>query len=146
METPRGTVVSVATRGDRLVATVEVDVSTVCARCAAGRGCGAGLLTGTGSTRQIEALADAGQHLSPGDRVDVSLEPRSILRAAFIAYGFPLAGALAGAAIAYGLSLRDTGASVLSLVGVIFGAALSRQHLKQPACLGRYEPTVSKVI
>ena len=46
MDTPKGTVVSVMTRGDRFVATVNVDVSAVCARCAAGRGCGAGLLIG----------------------------------------------------------------------------------------------------
>jgi positive regulator of sigma E activity len=146
MDTPRGTVVSVMTRGDRLVATVDVDVSNVCARCAAGKGCGAGLLIGSGSTRHIEATVGPDLRLAPGDTVEVRLEPRSILHAAFVAYGAPLVGALIAAAIAYGLSLGDVEAASASLVGVAVGMFAGRLYLKRPECLRRFEPTVSSVL
>ena len=146
MESPRGTVVSLMTRGSEFVATIDVDVKAACARCAAGKGCGAGLLTGTGPTRRIEAVAGQGIRLQPGDTVEVSLKPRNILHAAFVAYGAPLAGALTAAAIAYGLSFGDVEAAAASLVGMAAGMVLSRLYLNRPACLSRFKPTVSKVI
>lgn len=137
---------SVMTRGDRIVATIGVDVSTVCARCAAGKGCGAGLLIGAGATRHVEAVAGRELRLSPGDTVEVRLAPRSILHAALVAYGAPLAGALTAAAVAYGLSFGDVEAAAASLAGLAVGMFVSRLYLKKPACLSRFEPTVSKVI
>lgn len=146
METPRGTVVSLVTRGRDRVATIDVDVAAVCARCAAGKGCGAGLLTGSGPRRRIEAIAGEELRLQPGDTVEVSLEPRSILHAAFVAYGAPLVGALAAAAIAYGLSFGDVEAAAASLIGIATGMFASRLYLGRRACLERFEPSVSRVL
>ncbi len=146
METPRGTVVSLVTRENDRVATIDVDVAAVCARCAAGKGCGAGLLAGTGPKRRIEAVAGHELGLRPGDTVELSLEPRSLLYASFVAYGAPLIGALSAAAIAYALSFGDAEAAAASLAGVVAGVVFSRLYLGRRACLNRFEPTVSRVL
>ena len=57
-----------------------MDRAAVCARCAAGRGCGAGLL---GSTRQpavIEARVSEGIALRTGDRVRLEFVAAEMLR------------------------------------------------------------------
>ena len=88
MDHPRGTVVLLE-RGDTeaVRAFVDVDRSVACPRCAAGKGCGAGILDVTSRTRRVEASVPEGMVLAVGDRVAVSLLPENLLAAASIAYG-----------------------------------------------------------
>jgi positive regulator of sigma E activity len=103
-------------------------------------------LIGSGATRQVEATIGPDLRPEPGDTVEVSLEPHSVLHAAFVAYGAPLVGALTAAAIAYGLSFGDVEAAAASLIGVALGMFAGRLYLNRPACLSRFEPTVSRVL
>ena len=105
METPTGTVVSLTNRAGDLRAVIEVDVAAVCPRCAAGKGCGAGILGAGRGNRRVEVAVDPDLHLGEGDEVQLTLAPDSILRASVIVYGIPMLGALIAAALAYGLSL-----------------------------------------
>lgn len=142
METPTGTVVSIADRAGELRAIIDVDVAAACPRCAAGKGCGAGILGAGQGTRRVEIVIDPDRGLSEGDQVRLTLAPDSILRAAIIIYGIPLLGAVVGAAAAYGLSFGDLGAAIAALAGLGAGLLVSRQRLNRAACLREFMPTI----
>jgi positive regulator of sigma E activity len=144
MDNPTGRVVSLVDKRRGARAVVEVDVAAACPRCAAGKGCGAGLLQ-PGGRRQIEVMVPDGVHPRVNDRVEVSLAPRNLLQAAVTVYGFPLTGGLAGAAFAYAFVLGDTAAAVAALLGVAAGFAAGRWRLRQGACLGRFTPTIERL-
>ncbi len=82
--------------------------------------------------------------MSEGDLVELSLPPDNLLRAAVLVYGLPLAGAIGGAALAYGSGLGDAGAALLALAGVAVGLAAGRMRLRREACLRHFVPTIGK--
>lgn len=144
MDNPKGKVVSLVDRADGVRAIVNVEVAVACPRCAQGKGCGGGLLTGSDSDRQIEATIRSGLDIAENDFVEISLAPDNLLRAAAIVYGLPMLGALAGAAVAYALSLGDAAAAVAALLGLCFGIAVGRRRLRRTDCLRRFVPSVEK--
>jgi positive regulator of sigma E activity len=146
MDNPSGTVVSLVDHGDSARAVVAVEVAAACPRCAAGKGCGAGLLTGTGGVRQVEAIISSGLDLADGDIVEISLAPDNLLRAAVIVYGIPMLGAAVGALVAFGGSLGDAAAAGAALLGLGCGLAISRWRLRQDSCLSQFVPTVERRI
>ncbi len=142
MDSPVGRIVSVAPGH----ATVLVDAALVCARCAAGKGCGAGLLTGASRSRLIDVSVTPGMDLKPGDDVRLTLAPSHLLRAAVLAYGMPLAGVIIALGIAWIMSrtLNDVLAVVLAICGLVAGALFGRHFLNQDDCLKNLVPTVSE--
>ncbi len=126
MDTPTGTLISVAGRDG--LARVRVDEPAACARCAAGRGCGAGIFARQRAGDVIEArvLSDG---LEAGMAVDILLEDGGLWRAAVVGYGYPLLGALGGAAA--GMSAGDTGVAVGALAGIAAGLLVSRARLRR---------------
>jgi positive regulator of sigma E activity len=145
MDNPKGRVVSLVDSADGVRAIVNVDVAAACPRCAAGKGCGAGLLTGSGGDRQVEATIPSGLDIAENDVVEISLAPDNLLRAAVIVYGLPMLGAVAAAAIAYVFSLGDAAAAVAALSGLGLGFAVSRWRLRRTACLRRFIPSVERL-
>jgi len=127
-------------------AVVGIDVAAACPRCAAGKGCGAGLLADAGRQRQVEATVIEGLQLHEGDLVEVALAPDNLLRAALIVYGLPMAGAILAALLAYALSLGDVGAAAAALAGLTLGLLLGRWRLRREACLSRFVPVIEKII
>ena len=97
MDNPTGTIHSLVADVHGARAIVEVDLSTACPRCAAGKGCGAGLLVGSSRLRQVEAAIGPGMVLAEGDSVEISLASSNLLQAALIVYGLPLFGAIGAA-------------------------------------------------
>ncbi|MCH8306888.1 MAG: hypothetical protein E2O63_04020 [Gammaproteobacteria bacterium] len=142
MDSPVGRIVSVAPGH----ATVMVDAALVCARCAAGKGCGAGLLTGASRSRLIDVSVTPGMDLKPGDDVRLTLAPSHLLRAAVLAYGMPLAGVIIALGIAWIMSrtLNDVLAVTLAICGLVAGALFGRHFLNQDDCLKNLVPTVSE--
>lgn len=142
MEQPRGKVISIAGQDPERRALVEVDAAAACSRCAQGRGCGAGLGGRAPSTRRVEAILSPGANVSSGDTVVIDLAPRSVLAAAGIVYGWPLAGAVAGAGFAYVAAYGDQAAAFAALAGLAAGALLVRRRLARSACLREFTPRV----
>ncbi len=142
MDSPVGRIVSIADG----YATVSVDAAAICARCAAGKGCGAGLLTGSNRTRLIEVQLSPGMDLDAGDEVKLTLAPAHLLRAASLAYGLPLGGIVIalGAAWFLNQSLDDLFAIALAIGGLLIGGFFSRHLLNKDACLKNLVPTVSE--
>jgi len=142
MENPKGRVLSLSNGADGARAIVSVEVAAACPRCAAGKGCGAGLITGAGRDRQVEAKIRPGLAVAENDLVEIALAPDNLLRAAAIVYGLPMLGAVAAAAIAYAFSLGDAAAALAALAGLACGLAVSRWRLQQGSCLRRFVPSV----
>jgi sigma-E factor negative regulatory protein RseC len=142
MESPVGRIVSIADGQ----ATVSVDAAEICARCAAGKGCGAGLLTGSKRTRLIEVQLSPGMEIAAGDEVKLSLAPSHLLRAAIFAYGLPLVGIVIALAIAsiMNQALDDQLAIALAISGLVVGGLLGRHFLNKDACLKNLVPTISE--
>jgi sigma-E factor negative regulatory protein RseC len=140
MQNPHGKIVALS--ADNSVATVVVQAESACARCAEGRGCGAGLLGGRGRESTIQASVDPNVDVSNGDSVSIALQPKSILKASFVVYGYPLLGAVAGAAIAWQSNLSDWAAAMATLAGIGAGRAVARNRLAATSCLRDFTPVV----
>ena len=93
--------------------------------------------------RQVDALIGPGVDVRKGDEVRIELAPDSLLRAAWIVYGLPLVGALAGAGTAWLAGANDLGAAGAALGGVFMGVLSGRARLRRASCLQRFTPTVT---
>jgi sigma-E factor negative regulatory protein RseC len=124
-------------------ATVAVEAAA-CARCAAGRGCGAGLLQ-RGRTRLIQVRVADGLYLEPGDCVRLELEPLHLLRAAWLAYGLPLLAMVLSVAAATAMAdqTSDLGVVAFGAVGLAAGLIAGRRILRRDGCLQHLTPVVS---
>jgi sigma-E factor negative regulatory protein RseC len=142
MSDPQGRILDVLRASDGVRVVIEVEAEAVCARCAEGRGCGAGVFSGATKVRRLEASVPQGLEVESGDIVRLSLAPEHLLRAASIVYGLPLTGAAAGATAAYALGLGDAGAAILALSGVAAGLWVGRRRLQRKECLATFTPTV----
>jgi len=145
MSNPTGRVLSLVDSPDGARAIVAMDDLPACPRCAAGKGCGAGVLAMRKGQRNVEARLPSGLVVTVADVVELSLAPDNVLRAAAIVYGIPMLGALAGAAIAYAARAGDAGAASAVLLGLAVGLFVSRQRLRRTDCLQRFTPTVEKL-
>ena len=140
MQTSLATVISVTHDS----ALVSIDATSACARCAAGKGCGAGILAGPDRSRRIEVALDSALSLRIGDQVRLSLHSSHLLRASVLAYGLPLAGIVlslaAGSWIIDGLG--DAQAVLIALPGYLAGYAAGRYLLRRDNCMERMVPTI----
>ncbi|MFQ5609204.1 MAG: SoxR reducing system RseC family protein [Woeseiaceae bacterium] len=143
MDNPAGKVTAVRNGASGTHVLVEVDARAVCPRCAQGKGCGAGLFGSRSTARSLEARMMRGQSVAEGDTVSLHLEPRALLQASLIVYGWPLAGAATGALAAYLSSMGDPAAAILALAGLVAGALAVRLRLGGKDCLARYTPVAT---
>ena len=144
MKDPRGTIVDIVRDSRGVTAVVDVDAETVCARCASGRGCGAGIFAAREGRRRLDIAIGEGLDLGKGDVVDVRLAPQNVLGAALLVYGLPLTGAALAAAGAFVFGLGDAAAAVAALGGLAAGILVGRWRLRDDACLSRFTPTISR--
>ncbi len=142
MDNPRGRVIAVTGLEPALHALVEVDASIICARCAEGKGCGAGLLGRTSGSRRVDALVTSDLKVQEGDEVRIELAPGNVLQASLIVYGLPLAGAVLGAALAYFSALGELYAAMAALGGILAGIAVARRRLRRSGCFRQFTPTI----
>lgn len=142
MKSPVGIVVAV----DPPEIIVDVEAAPLCRRCASGKGCGAGLLSGAEGTRRIAVPQPEGSRLAPGDHVILELGSRTLLRAAALAYGMPLAAMivtlLVGSVIAG--PLAETAAVLLAAAGLAGGLGISRWRLAG-RCERQFTPEIRAV-
>jgi sigma-E factor negative regulatory protein RseC len=126
-------------------ASIEVDAGVHCARCAAGKGCGAALPGRVAGYRQLVVPVDPELCIQAGDRVRLRLAPRHLLKAASWVYGLPLVASLAAAAIAFTVNATDTITGASALLGFAAGLTVSYRRLRAADCLRGLEPAVERV-
>lgn len=142
MDNPHGRILELIDDASPARALVLVDAAVQCARCASGRGCGAGIF-GSREARRIEARVASELSVRVGDTVRIELAPRDILRAAGLVYGMPLAGGVGSAALAYIAGGGDLVAACAALLGLAGGLALCRRQLRRAHCLRAFTPVIT---
>jgi sigma-E factor negative regulatory protein RseC len=142
MNNPTGTIQAFIADADGTRVLVAVDVSAVCPRCAAGKGCGAGILGGRARVRQLELDVRDDLTLAEGDNVEIALASANLLQAALIVYGLPLLGAVAAAGLAYLIELGDAAAALAAIAGLSAGVFAGRRRLGQDGCLEGFIPSI----
>lgn len=113
-----------------------------CARCAAGNGCGGGVLGRWLGDRlhRVRVVHQGG--IAVGDCVVIGLDERVLLRAAAAVYGVPLAALLVGASA--GQALYGTDAAALAGAAAGFAAGFAWVHVfsRKMARYKRFQPAV----
>lgn len=142
MEQATGHIISIETGSASPQAEVEVNAAVACARCASGRGCGAGLLGTSEKNRRVQALVAAGVEVQEGDEVRIELSSRQLLRASWLVYGLPLVAAVIATGFAYLMRLDDFYAVVAAVVGLAAGVFVARRRLSLASCPLRLTPTI----
>lgn len=115
-----------------------------CARCAAGRGCGGGVLGKLLGDRLHQVRAATGAvPVAAGDRVLIGLSEDAVLRAAAAVYLVPLLAALAGA-VALGLLLPggELGAIAGAALGLLLGLRWARTYGERHGTDPNLQPVV----
>lgn len=141
MHTPTARITAV--HGDRV--SLIVDAPLACARCAAGKGCGAGLLGRRAAAKAFELPRPAGLELCVGDEVTLDIQPERLLQASIWAYGLPLAAMLLGPVVAHWLwgPLSDSQLALASLAGLGLAIVVGRRLLVNEPCSGQLVPSIS---
>jgi positive regulator of sigma E activity len=118
---------------DRALLACEAPAAAGCGRCAGGAVCALRQLSGGQSARlAVPSRTPGGELLSVGTRVTVAVGEWELLRASGRAYLPPLAGLLAGAALARGLVAGGDGWQLLGAVaGLVAGWAVARTWLRR---------------
>jgi len=125
-------------------ATIAVESMPACARCQAGKGCGAGVLQGDTTLQRVSAEVPEGLQIEPGDSVRLELPSGTLLAAALLAYGAPLAGAIVFVAstklIVQGYS--DFHGVAAGLLGLFSGVIAGRAIASRRANCGQFSPLI----
>ena len=140
MNAPTAEIISL----DGETALLRVDSPVACARCAAGKGCGAGLLAGSRSPREVRVAVPGGLGLRQGDRVQLTMLPSRLLQATLYAYGLPLAALTLVPLLANAIwgPLGDV-ALVLLAAGAMVAAVLTGRYLlARRHCLKQLVPDI----
>ncbi len=125
-------------------AIVSVTPGASCLRCAAGNGCGAGLMSTANRDREIKVPLADGSQFKAGDRVELAIPATGLLRGAVYAYGLPLAGMVLALAIARLMqgALPDLIAVLVAAAGLAAAWAGSRLSLQRAQCFLRFQPEI----
>ncbi len=123
---------------------VAVERVAACPRCAAGRGCGAGLISGSSRPALFEVSLSPHSSLNEGDLVKLTLEPSNLLRATWLVYGLPLAGIVLMPVAGWLLErpLTDAAAIAYAIAGLAVGLFAGRWQLNRNDCLKQFVPKI----
>ncbi|MFN2300889.1 MAG: SoxR reducing system RseC family protein [Gammaproteobacteria bacterium] len=127
---------------DGLHAWVACRAQQDCARCAAGNGCGGGILGRWLGDRLHRVRVVHQGEIAVGDCVIIGLDERALLRAAAAIYGIPLLAMLAGAVTGQTLYGHDAAALAGAAAGLAAGFAWVRVFSRKMARYRRFQPAV----
>ncbi len=138
----------VAVEADR--AWLEPEQGTSCGGCASAAACGAkgiGTLASRLEARRYAigraSASGAGidlADLSVGDRLVVAIDAGALLKAAGLAYGLPLAAALAAAIVAQEMTGSDGMALLAAVAGLAAGLGVMKRAAARMAARGALQP------
>lgn len=131
---------------------LEPEQGTSCGGCASAAACGAkgiGTLASRLEARRFAiargSASGAGSDLGDlrvGDRLIVAIDHRSLLHAAGLAYGLPLAAALTAAVVAQEMTGTDGMALLAAVAGLAAGLGVMKRAAARMAARGALQPRV----
>lgn len=131
-------------------ARVRVQPAQGCPRCAAGEGCGQGVIGAMrGESRPVDfwITVPEGERVSPGDAVMLTMAPSALVAGSALVYLLPLAGLVLGAILGQGLTAGSEAVTTMAgAVGLVGGLLLSRAWLRRGRWLGRFEPVFLRTV
>jgi len=129
-----------------IVATVEVRAPIACQRCAAGKGCGAGIFQTSDQPREIQVRIPVGLSVRLGDTIELTIGRKFLLRAAMLAYGLPLMTMMSFLGLAWILpgNPGDGTGIVIAASGLVVGLVIGRQILGRDSVCEQFVPTLAK--
>ena len=141
MHSSTATIISV----ENGVANVSVDRGIICSRCAAGKGCGAGLIGTSSKTITLSIPLAGNTDLREGDEVRLTMEPIHLMRASLMVYGLPLVGAVAALSAAWLISgpMSDGESILVAAAGLLIGLGIGRYQLNRDECLAQFVPRIA---
>jgi len=116
---------------------VRVEAARNCPRCAAGRGCGAGLFTRRSRIALLDVSCGADSGLAIGQPVTLSVAGHPLFRIALTAYGLPLAGIVLASGAAWLAGVGESFAILAAAGGLGASAGLARCRLKSAERAGK---------
>jgi sigma-E factor negative regulatory protein RseC len=124
--------------------TVGLSAAPACPRCAAGKGCGAGLFGNRSAATVFVVDLPQPSTLQPGDAIVLTLDGTRLLHASLLVYGLPLAGALLATCLGWLFfqPLTDVAGVILAVAGLAAGLLVSHRYLLRNACLRQFVPTI----
>jgi sigma-E factor negative regulatory protein RseC len=128
--------------GDERIALVDAGETAACPRCAAGRGCGAGISGSGKRAGPVPVRLEQTFAAVPGDAVSICLRQGALLRAAAVAYGLPLVGALAGGVVAQAAGAGDPASAVCVVLGLAGGIVCARRRARRHDLIAALRPTL----
>jgi sigma-E factor negative regulatory protein RseC len=136
----------VVLRTDSQDAWVKTIRSSACEGCTARESCHT---TGDGQAMEVKAINSAGA--SVGDRIVLSFETASLLKATFLIYVFPIilmiAGAALGQVLAPLIEFSPSGLSVLLGFAFFFSALfIIKTRANKMAKKNAYQPKITKIL
>ena len=137
MNTVIAKIVSISGR----TAMVDVGSVPVCPRCAAGKGCGAGLFGANAGAITLNVELPASGAFNAGESVRLAIPSSRLLRASMLAYGLPLLGALSLTMFGWLIvqPLSDAAAALFAMSGLLIGFFVGRRRLKKESCARQFQ-------
>ena len=124
---------------------LRVDRASACARCAAGKGCGAGVFMQLFGRRILELPMPAGESFAPGDRVRVGVRADGLMRASLVLYGLPVVVFLVGAVVGQQLFAAALASDLAALaLGLAAGGGLFAWMSVHPPT-ARLDPAIERL-
>jgi sigma-E factor negative regulatory protein RseC len=125
---------------------VRTSQSSACKSCSSRHSCSQ---DSQGKEREVEAINLVGAEV--GDRIQISIETGSLLKATFLLYVFPvicmLCGGLAGNRLGAYVGLAPSPAAALAAAGSFVGAMLVvRMGAGRMALKTEYRPKITRII
>jgi sigma-E factor negative regulatory protein RseC len=144
MATEEGIVTKISGKGSQ-TAWVRTSQSSACKSCSSRHSCN----PEKGQEREVEAINLVGAEV--GDRIQISIETGSLLKATFLLYIFPvicmLCGGLAGNRLSAQMGLDPSPAAALVAAISFLGAmALVRLGAGRMALKTEYRPKITRII
>jgi len=140
MNTAIAKIVSISGR----TAVVDVGSVPVCPRCAAGKGCGAGLFGTNAGAITLNVELPASGAFKAGESVQLAIPSSRLLRASMLAYGLPLLGALGLTMFGWLFvqPLSDAAAALFAMSGLLIGFFVGRRRLNKESCARQFQPEI----
>lgn len=127
------------------VATLHSEIKTSCSSCSARKGCGSHMLNKLGPKNAHVMKINSAEPLSPGQRIELGIEEKSLLSSALLVYMTPLLGLFIFGGLFQTLFHTDLAAALGALLGGVGGFIVAKGASVWLSRSASYQPVILSV-